>query len=253
MELYINSVDRNYKYGNVSKILEHETEFLNRFINDYEVAPYEVKMQLLDYFFEFRFSKEDIINLMNIHYGSHYDTSVKLPTKMELSDVASEGHGRDFSYWTEFYRIVVDAATNKGVEFEDRSYSYEEIKRLIDEGIISPIRLKLEKIREKSEDREEYHEILTFNPDVIYFDKPSWASGYTIENPNGHERLIVDYIESQKSYKELLKELKEYTKYIVECGKEKSASATKKEQKLFSKVKTIYDTDFKKKKSKKKS
>ena len=116
MELYINSIDKNYKYGDVSGLLQEELEQINKFLYDYEIAPYEVKMNLLNHFFEFRFSKEDIINLINTYYGRNYDTSVKLPTKMELSDVSSEGHGRDFSYWTENYRVIVDAATSKGIE-----------------------------------------------------------------------------------------------------------------------------------------
>ena len=56
-------------------------------------------------------------------------------TRIKTDDVSSmvrqEGHGRDFSWWTEWYNVKYDVVTESNFKFEDRVYTKSEISVLV--------------------------------------------------------------------------------------------------------------------------
>ena len=253
MELYTNYNRVHFGYEEAVEELQEEIAMITKMIDGYEKATPEEKYALLNHFFDIRFTKGDQIKLINKILGTSFNTTVKLPTKMEIKDVASEGHGRDFSWWTVFYRILIEAAIIKGSEFEDRTYSREEILELIEQGIIYPLRLKADEIHKLSEDHEDYKEIPTFDPDVIDFEKHEWSGNWVVDDAKGKEELLVGFIEESYPYKKLLHGVKTYVEGMIQDAKDNEDFISKEEVKLIEKVKSLIQPKPNKKGSKKKS
>lgn len=47
--------------------------------------------------------------------------------------IESEGHGRDFSWWTEWKNVAYEVLTNKDFQFEDKIYTKKEIEKFVKE------------------------------------------------------------------------------------------------------------------------
>ena len=170
MELIINENRVIFGYESGLELINKEVKWINKLLTEYQTADPKEKYRMLDYLYEMHFSKEDFVKMINESYGFNFDTTVKLPTKMEFEHTIPEGHGHDFNGRTQRYRAVLEVATNKDNKFEDKAYSREEIIDLMHQGKIFPIRMKLDDILGYSEGKEPYQDIQTFIPDVIKFE-----------------------------------------------------------------------------------
>ena len=253
MELYTNDNNVRFGYDGAAEEIQQEIDMITKMTKDYESLSPEEKYALLNYFFDIRFTKDDQIELINKKYGTSFNTTIELPTKMEIKDIHSEGHGRDFSWWTVYYRINIVAAIIKGSKFEDRTYSRKEILDLMEQGILYPLRLKADELHKQSEDAEKYEEIPTFDPDIIDFEKHRWSGNWQVDDAKGNEELLVDFIENAYPYKKMLSEVKLYIEDMIKEFKRNEDLTSKKEVKLMEKVKSLSQAKELKKGSKKKS
>lgn len=73
----------------------------------------------------------DYLEYVNYTTNKNYDKVVDVKTSYVFSDIQSEGHGRDFSWWTVKYRLLFKAVTTKDFNAK-KVYSYEELKELVD-------------------------------------------------------------------------------------------------------------------------
>ena len=82
---------------------------------------------------------DDYIEYINYKNNSDYDKVISIGTDVIFKDTQTEGHGRDFSFWTVSYRLYLKVAVLDELEQNDKFYTMDEIKMLIKEGKIYPI------------------------------------------------------------------------------------------------------------------
>lgn len=75
---------------------------------------------------------QDYINIVNYKYPNEYDRCAIVKTSFVSKDLVQEGTGRDFSYWTEFYKYNYKVVVRKNVQLDEtREYSFEELYSLV--------------------------------------------------------------------------------------------------------------------------
>lgn len=81
------------------------------------------------------------IELYKAYFKQQFKKPVRKIIKVEgtAEHIEQEGHGRDFSWWTEYYKCSYEVVCSENTVFEDREYTQEEIKQLIEQGKICVI------------------------------------------------------------------------------------------------------------------
>lgn len=93
--------------------------------------------KLINYFYDIKIEDADYLDYVNSHY-KFFSKIIEIPTEYVSQYLYSEGHGRDFSWWTENYQRIIKASSNEFTPSKDE-YTYNEIKKLIENGEIYPI------------------------------------------------------------------------------------------------------------------
>lgn len=100
--------------------------------------------------------------MLSKHNNKQYTYIHKLPTTMVFSDIATEGHGKGFDWWNEFYQVYYVAATSDQFKFDyNKTYSKKEIKELLADKSIVVLKCENEAINDnKSFVQEDYEAIV---------------------------------------------------------------------------------------------
>ena len=142
-------------------------EYVKMYIESYQDMTDIEKYQLLNHIFNFYYNNEDMVNLLNLIKKTKYTKLVNIPTKMEISSTNTEGHGKDFSWWTVRNHYYLVCATLDSFSLTKENYSYDELMELINNKIIYPMYFYSKKNKRKIEDKESYKEIKNFIEDEI--------------------------------------------------------------------------------------
>ena len=186
--------DTDYNEEELLKLSNLILEFLQSKENTNAKTLYE----MISYFYDIKLEAFDYVNYINKKTNTVYCATTSIPTERVIQDLQSEGHGRDFSWWTQNYQRMIKVAT-KGFTPSKEEYTYEEIKNLIDEGQIYPIYPYGEKTNKKVHYVEDKLEYL-----VSYQSKE-------LESTDEYFDYIVQDILKQIGYKTLLKDVEEFT------------------------------------------
>lgn len=93
--------------------------------------------ELLSKIYCISFDEMDYLKILSKHNNKKYTHIHKLPTTMVFSDIATEGHGKSFDWWNEFYQVYYVAATSDQFKFDhNKTYSKKEIKKLLSDKSI---------------------------------------------------------------------------------------------------------------------
>lgn len=133
-KFYNQDYEREYVGDNLKRLSKLIIEFLNKKGNIEIQKLYEIVKS----FYDIELSDIDYINYINYKCGTQYDKVIDIPTNIVTTDLQSEGHGRDFSWWTQNYQRIIGAATSDFIP-EKEVYTYEEIQKLIDDKLIYPV------------------------------------------------------------------------------------------------------------------
>ena len=253
MQILLNGSDSNISFGEeytISQIKE-EFKYISDYIDKYEELSDKEKYDLLCHFFTFELEKKDFVKLINFWHNRSYSKSVDIPTKIEGVYIESEGHGRDFSWWTVKTRTHLVCAVNDNFELEKGKYSYDKIMELIQNGTIYPIYPYGKEIFKHSSDREEYKKISCFIDDEIKVYSEQYGGAYTFEVKEEDIPIIMQFISKKLKPSQIFKGVKEYLSgmiayinrwYLCESDLE-----------MLPELVEYYDTKFKSKKRPKKT
>jgi len=129
--------DTNYGVKKTIKLSKLIIEYFNKkenmnTSNLYKLISYfyDIKVEAYDYL--------DYVNSISIKNKRYYYQITEIPTERVITDMQSEGHGRDFSWWTQNYQRMIKILSNRFTPTKDE-YAFEEIEELIAEGKIYPL------------------------------------------------------------------------------------------------------------------
>lgn len=126
--------DTDYSEKDILKLSKLILEFLE---NKKDTNP-KILYDMLCYFYDIKLEAWDYVRYINKKNNTHFYKITVIPTTRVISDMQSEGHGRDFSWWTQNYQRMMQVAANKFNPTKE-SYTFEEIQKLIEKGEIYPI------------------------------------------------------------------------------------------------------------------
>ena len=133
------------------------------------------KYNLINRYFYIKYDINDVLDIINLLNNSNYDSFKCISTKMEKELYDCKGHGTNFKWWQTYNKVCFLCAVESNKYIENKSYTYDELMRLINNNVIFPINSYFEQIDKFSEDREKFKYIKTlksYGIDVgdIYFD-----------------------------------------------------------------------------------
>ena len=126
--------DTDYNRKETLKLVK----LISIFLQSMENTSTQDLFNLIKYFYAFEIETEDYFDYLNQTNGTDFDKTIEIPTNSIVMDICSEGHGRDFSWWSQNYQIMIKAATKDFIPLKEE-YSNEEIQQLIDESKIYPL------------------------------------------------------------------------------------------------------------------
>ncbi len=167
---------------------------------------------LLTKFYSISLTEEDYLEMFSENNGKKYSKICEIPTTITFFDNKTEGRGRDLSWWTQLYQICYVAAIVDDVNFDDsKTYSKEEIKKMVSDKTIVILNEKTIPIEENPNFKEEEYELIP-SLDIkieIYSDN---ISSFVNDNFSLFGKLLRKKFKKQK----VLKDMKELLDAIQE-------------------------------------
>lgn len=108
------------------------------FMNNKESMNTKDLYKLICHFYDMEIEIYDYLEYVNRKYERKFYKIIEIPIDKVTIDSGSEGHGRDFSWWTQNYQRMIKAFSNKFTPLKEE-YTIEEVKELIKEGEIYPV------------------------------------------------------------------------------------------------------------------
>lgn len=125
--------DTNYQSEDILKLNKLILEYFNKKNNMNTHNLYK----LINYFYDIKIEETDYLDYVN-STDKLFSKIIEIPTEEVIQEMYSEGHGRDFSWWTENYQIIIKVLSNEFIPSKNE-YTYDEIEKLIENGKIYPI------------------------------------------------------------------------------------------------------------------
>lgn len=122
--------NRNYDVEDIVKIINH---YLENYTNLSNIEYYKA----LSLYYDFELEDKDYIDYINFKTENKFNNIIKVNTNIINSYIDSEGHGRDYSWWTVKVRMGLKLAVN--TLLEDKNYKLREIRKLIEENKVYPL------------------------------------------------------------------------------------------------------------------
>lgn len=135
----IEEVISDEEYEGNDKSVNLSIDKVRYFLENYDKLTNKDYYKMICNFYDIRLEDSDYIDYINYKTGNKFDRIIKLETDIINKDIESEGHGRDFSWWTVSYRLCLNVAVNCELENSDKYFTMDEIKELIKDNKIYPI------------------------------------------------------------------------------------------------------------------
>lgn len=116
-------------------ILDKIRYFLDNINNLSNIEYYK----MLYNFYDIKLENKDYLDYINYKTNNNFTEVITLTTDYIDSILVSEGHGRDFSYWTVKYRLYLKVAVPNKKEDHNKTYTLKETKKLISENKMYPL------------------------------------------------------------------------------------------------------------------
>ena len=98
--------------------------------------------KLIHRFYDVKFSRDDLLKILSNINKIEYDRFVYLNTRDIFKDLVSEGQGRDFSFWEDYFQKNIYVACAKDLKIDDYYlYSNSEINEMINRKLIVPFKV----------------------------------------------------------------------------------------------------------------
>ena len=100
--------------------------------SDFDKITDKELFELLSKVYSISFNEDDYLNMLSKLNDKQYTFIHSIPTAMTFTDIATEGHGRNFDWWNQLYQVYYLAAASETFKIDyNKIYSKEEIKKLV--------------------------------------------------------------------------------------------------------------------------
>ena len=130
----------------------------------------------------------------------------RIEANMTYNGFAQEGHGRDFSYWEETYRVCYIIAVKDGTVIDEKIYSYEELNNMINNMEIVIIKGYTKPVGKKNDDDISYKPLPILDLGIDNYSEYDMSGG-VYKDKYFDERVSI--IKKRISKKKLLKDIKQ--------------------------------------------
>ena len=181
--------------------------------SDFDILTDKELYELLSKIYDISLDDKDYLKMLSIYNDKKYRFICRIYTTMTFKDRATEGHGRSFDWWEQLYQVYYLAAISDKFEFDyNKTYSKEEIKKLLADKSIVLLKRKAEAINGNIDFiKEEYESIPMINIDIEgYSDN---MSQFVLNNFN----LFGGLLRKKFTKKKVLNDIKEL---ISDLGKD---------------------------------
>ena len=168
--------------------------------------------ELLSKVYDISLDEEDYLKMLSIYNNKQCTFIHRIPTTMTFTGTATEGHGRSFDWWKQLYQVYYLAATSDTFEFDyNKTYSKEEIKKLVSDRSIALLKKEEEAINDNKEfTQEEYEPLPTF--DIYIKDYSDNISQFVLDNYSLFRELLRERFPKKavlEDVKEMIDDLNE--------------------------------------------
>ena len=131
---------KNYEYDTdyCDNDIFNIAKLIVEFLKNKEKIDNKVLFELLSYFYDIKLDLNDYMEYINSIKDIKYTNIIDIPTNKVVVDRGSEGHGRDFSWWTQNYQLFVKAFSYDFIPSKEE-YTMDELYVLYKEGVIIPL------------------------------------------------------------------------------------------------------------------
>lgn len=185
--------DTDYNEKDLLKL----SRLILEFLENKENTKSETLYKMLSYFYDIKLETIDYLGYINKKTNTLFYKVIDIPTPKVTSVMDYEGHGRDFSWWTQNYQRMIKAASKEFIVTRD-VYTFDEIKKLIEDGEIYPIYPFGEKTKNPVNNSKDEIEYL-----VSYQSKE-------LDTKDEYFEYMVGEIVKQIGFKTLIKDVKEF-------------------------------------------
>lgn len=100
---------------------------------------------------------EDCLKILSKKNKKKYNMFTEITTKMTYEATATEGHGKNFSWWNQIYQVVYEVAVSEDISIDSsKDYNSKEIEEMIIDKNIVIVGRKSIPVEEKIENYKEF-------------------------------------------------------------------------------------------------
>lgn len=162
--------------------------------------------ELLTKIYDIYLDEDDYLKMISKYNNKQYTFFHRIPTTITFYDTATEGHGRDFSWWQQLYQVYYIAATSDDMEFDyNKIYSKEEIKKMLHDKIIVILKKESKPIGDNPKFKQEKFEAMPIL-DIDIKDYGDNMSKFVLNNFH----LFGELLREEFTRRKVLKDMREF-------------------------------------------
>lgn len=211
---YIGRTSEQEIFETFRDTLKKYINIINDFVNqDLKKLSDEEFYDLICKVYSVSLTEQDYLKIISKRNNQKYNRFTKIGTFMTFTDIATEGHGRDFSWWEQLYQIRYIVAVAEDTNLNSNcNFKKEDIKKLIQNKSIVIIRYESKPINNKLKLNEEVEEMPSMKLDYSY----SFGAMHGFINNDDNFPIIISMLRKKFTKKKIFKDMKEYIEELQE-------------------------------------
>ena len=199
------------------EILEIFKNNLNEYLNtintlvnqDLKTLSDEEFYNLLCKVYSIVLTEEDYLKILSKKNNKKYNRFTEIGTYMTFTDTATEGHGRDFSWWEQLYQVRYTIAVSEDTNLEyNITLKKEDIKKMIDDKSIVITAIKSTPLHNKLKINEEFEQFPLTQLNDTYSHIYGKKSGPIYKDDNFP--IVISMLRRKFTKKRILRDMKRY-------------------------------------------
>lgn len=157
---------------------------------------------------------EDYLKILSKRNNKEYNRFTEIGTFMTFTDTASEGHGRDFSWWKQLYQVRYIIAISEDAEIEyDSVLRKKDIKKMVDDKSIVIVERKARPINNKLNINETIENIPSIKLNCSYSNGTYGRMSGSIYKDDNFP-IVISMLRRKFTEKRILKDMKSYVEEL---------------------------------------
>lgn len=161
-------------------------------------------------------TEEDYLKILSKRNNKKYNIFTEIGTFMTFTDTATEGHGRDFSWWKQLYQVRYIIAVSEDTEIEyDSVLRKNDIKKMVEDKSIVIIERKTRQINNKLNINETVENIPSIKLNCSYSNGIYGRMTGSIYKDDNFP-IVISMLRRKFTKKRILKDMKDYIEELEE-------------------------------------